>query len=275
MRPLCCRSQRVRPYLADVLLAALSTLHLTSSRRPHRHLQVRGATLEQPTERDSLAVLAAPRGPALDRFGASATGRPPSDGLFGGPSARFINATLGTRALRQRYRALHNGSCIPNSDGERVGCSADCSCGFGSRCYPRFVLIDDAEDRRWFNLGVCDVDMRLPFTLSLVLFGCFFFGILMCHRWKSPMRPKEYYLDDFEDVSFDIRAFLSTSSTTAADGGSALGATASGPSSGHLQRMGGTSCLRGAGVSGSNFPAPSADIEETIQRTMLEPVQWP
>lgn len=114
--------------------------------------------------------------------------------------ARFIDGAAATRELlrklRSKLHSLQDGQCLMNPEGDRVGCVADCSCGVGARCYPRFVLVDDTQDpftgKQWFNIGVCDVDMRLPLLGALGFFTVLFLGFLVCWRRTYPMRPKEY-----------------------------------------------------------------------------------
>lgn len=83
--------------------------------------------------------------------------------------------------------------CPANREGDRVGCARGCGCGFASRCYPRFVLKEDVEDplqgQDWVNIGVCDIDMRPPLIVGMVLFIGFLLGGVITHRKAYPLRP--------------------------------------------------------------------------------------
>jgi len=194
---------------------------------------------------------------------------------FDDHKAKFMEGALGTRVVLRKWAALHNGTCLYNELGERVGCVADCSCGWGSRCYPRFVLLDDAGDqfsgRRWFNIGVCDVDMRLPLVLSLILFAGVFFGFIACYRWQFPLRPKEY------TTIPDIQVNDSASACGSADGIDRF--TVGQPAQRLLRGLApawqapAAGALSGATVRASASAA--ANARDAVQRTMLEPRAFP
>merc|ERR1712154_344833 len=51
-----------------------------------------------------------------------------------------------------------------------------------------------------FDIGVCDVDMRLPLVACLLLFVGFFLGFLVFWRRSYPLRPKDVRNMPFDDL---------------------------------------------------------------------------
>jgi len=102
-----------------------------------------------------------------------------------------LDAVEATRQLVKRFGLGTNDQCLQVSLGDRVGCVADCQCGFGRRCYHRYALIGGeggaVGNAARFNLGVCDVDMRVPLAWGLFFFIVLFLGSLVLVRLKSPL----------------------------------------------------------------------------------------
>lgn len=111
------------------------------------------------------------------------------------PRLDTLGLVEATRELTRRFSMGADIQCIQNL-GDTMGCSADCPCGFGKRCYPRYALIEGEGsgpgDAARFDVGVCDVDMRLPLVSGFFFFSVFFLGQLIYLRKKYPLTRKEF-----------------------------------------------------------------------------------
>lgn len=78
---------------------------------------------------------------------------------------------------------------------DKLGCfSGGCTCGWRHRCFPRFMLVADADGHyEAFNMGVCDTDMRFMLFGSVCFFTVFWLGSLVLMRVKFPLTQKEFY----------------------------------------------------------------------------------
>lgn len=134
-------------------------------------------------------------------FGADGTnasnGGNASSALQMAVKAEWVEPDVAALNLGMRLHGAEDRHCLRDGAGDRVGCTVECHCGFGSRCYPRFVLFGGTKDpfsgKQWFDIGVCDVDMRLPLFVGLLLFVGFFLGFLVFWRRSYPLRPKDFH----------------------------------------------------------------------------------
>lgn len=141
---------------------------------------------------------------------------------------------------------------------ESLGCFSDCECGWRHKCFTRYMLVDDGKgNTEGFNVGVCDVDMRVMLTGSITFFSLFWLGGLVFMRLKFPLQRKEF----FQTVQWDevIR--------TAFNGGDPFRRGGVGAVDGQLSGASGSSGVQRDGLEGNSpvpipvqFPAPEDSL---------------